>query len=240
MVVLLFLCTARVWHRRDFSTLSAVVLGVVAGIGVLISPTILVLFVGWIAATIKVFWNDRAKCLRMVAVSCLFLTVCVSPWIWRNWVTLGVPIWSRSNFWLEINVSNNDLAHSLSEENQPAMALMHPYNNSVQRAKYVAMGEIAYYREHENQAKAWLHGHPRRFLELTAARMFYFWFPRFASPLATLCSAVCTLTAFVGLGILFWQRILARWLFVILWCLYPMVYYLVQYIRDIHIRSPGR
>jgi hypothetical protein len=228
MIALLFLSMARIWARRSLSPLSAVRLGGLAGIGTLVSPTITPLFLCWTVSTLVYFQERRAVFLRRLTLSCLALVACVLPWVVRNYRTFGVPIWSRSNFWMEINVSNNDLAHPTAEENLATLALMHPYNNGAERAKYTAIGEIAYQHDQEKQVKEWMWSHPWRFLELTIIRFFYFWFPRMASPWTTLGMVCLTLAAFLGLFVLFVRRSVACWLFAGIFVVFPLVYYVVQ------------
>ena len=228
VLALLFLCIARIWRSRDFSIRSGAVTGLVVGVGILVSPAIMPFFVGASVATLALFWKERVQYFRSFVASCLLLAVCISPWLLRNWLDFKAPIWSRSNFWMEINVSNNDLAQPLSANNDRAMKRMHPFDSHVQQSRYTDLGEISYQRDEETQAKAWIHNHPRQFLRLTAARIFYFWFPRMASTLATVAMGVLMLAAIAGLIILFSQKNPAAPLFLVLLATFPAVYYLVQ------------
>jgi hypothetical protein len=229
MIALLFLHVARIWRCQRFSTESAVWLGLVAGIGSLVSPVIVPLFACWMACGLWVFRGPRFQYFQRATISFLLVILCLAPWLLRNYLTLGVPIWSRSNFWMEVNVSNNDFAEPNADKNVPAMIRMHPFGSDVQRAKYAAIGEIAYQHEQEKEATAWLAGHPGRFAELSATRFFYFWFPPMADRRIRIGMVLLTLTAFSGLTIvLLSRRSAVNWLFVSLFVVFPPVYYFVQ------------
>jgi hypothetical protein len=53
--------------------------------------------------------------LRYTAAALAMASICLMPWIWRNHRQLGAPIIARSNFELELQLSNNDLASSLEQ-----------------------------------------------------------------------------------------------------------------------------
>jgi hypothetical protein len=228
MIALMFLCFARLWRVRTLTIRSSLLLGLVAGIGTLVAPFVVPLFACWTAVTLAAFRDHRQQYIRRMALAWLVLAACVAPWLARNMRTFGVPIWSRSNFWMEMNVSNNDLAPPTAEGNIAFRAAMHPFDNGVERDKYAAIGEIAYQAEQKARAKAWMRENPGRFAELTAMRTFFYWFPPMKSPWATLGMAILTVLGLSGLVLIFAERSRARWLFAILLAVFPLVYYVVQ------------
>jgi hypothetical protein len=105
----------------------------------------------------------------------LTLAVC-SPWILRNWAELGAPYFIRDNFGLEVYLGNNDEAQPEMVTNLTLWRL-HPTYNREEAALVLAQGEGPYNRAKLASALDWMRGHVARFLQLCAARAFYYWFP---------------------------------------------------------------
>src|SRR5581483_8357383 len=111
----------------------------------------------------------------VIPVAGLALILC-GPWVIRNWVVLGAPFFIRDNLGLELYISNQDRAAAELVSNWPLWHL-HP-NQNPQEAKLVAdMGEGRYNQMRMRDACDWIRTHPKQFLKLSAARVFYYWFP---------------------------------------------------------------
>ncbi|MGH9583461.1 MAG: hypothetical protein ACRD4O_11045, partial [Bryobacteraceae bacterium] len=154
----------------------------------------------------------------------------VAPWAIRNYEVLGSPIWTRSNFWLEIHDSNNDwmTADEQTDYSIPQFALVHPYAGASERAEVKRLGEVAYMRAKRKQALTWIATHKRRFLELTAERFRLFWIPRMKRPIQTALEAALTILGLSGLVLLFRSRAAFAWIFSALVVLFPGVYYFIM------------
>jgi hypothetical protein len=102
----------------------------------------------------------------------------LSPWIIRNQMALGSPIATRTNFGLELRLSNNDLAGPLERENYEngVYHVYHPLQSVREAEKVRELGEVAYNSQAMGAAVAWISAHPAAFIQLTAERIFYFWF----------------------------------------------------------------
>jgi hypothetical protein len=161
-------------------------------------------------------------------VVCLVATL--APWAIRNYEALSSLIWTRSNFWLEMHVSNNGVLTADEERNQlmPEYALFHPFAGAAERAEVVRLGEVAYMRVKRKQAIAWIATHKRKFMELTAERFRLFWIPRMKRSMQTLAEAMLTTLGLAGLALLFRSRARSAWMFGIFVAVYPPVYYLIQ------------
>ena len=68
-----------------------------------------------------------------------------------------------------------------------------------------SMGEGAYYHERMSEAKAWISGHPRRFIELSVERAFRFWVPASARWYQSAWFALATFGALGGIAAI-WRR----------------------------------
>ena len=231
-VVLVGLCilVCRIWARGTLTMREGVILGTAAGLGSLLNPAILPVLAAWLI-TIAVENRRRARQVLLLwgaCAACLIWTL--TPWAVRNLRVLGSLIWTRSNFWLEMHVSNNDWLTADEERNErmPEFALVHPYLGAVEKAKVKKLGEVAYMRLKRREAIAWVGGHKRKFLVLTAERVRLFWLPRMTRPLQTLLEALLTILGLGGLVLLFRQRARSAWLFAGIFVAYPAVYYIIQ------------
>jgi len=197
----------------------AVWLGLVSGATLLVNPQIaapmlaLAILIPFLLTT-----DSRRVFIRSLLAQFLIAGACVLPWTIRNALVLGSPIWSRSNFGLELHLSNNDLAAATWDQNERngLFLAMHPHANAAEREKVRELGEVAYNREKLRDAREWILSHPRRFATLTAERAFLFWFPLMKRPVQTAGMAAITLVGILGF-IRFWRTgALAAHFFVIL------------------------
>jgi hypothetical protein len=180
------------------------------------------------------WWEKRhtIAVLKIVAAAALV----VLPWMVRNYNQLGAVFWIRDNFGLELHVSNNPRARPLAVDNlRPGSD--HPYDSKVEAARLKSMGEVEYYRDRGAKAMTWIHANPKRFGEITAARMWYFWFPKLKRWPQTLFAGVTTLMSVLGLWTARRNRLTVAWrLLGTVWLIYPLPYYLVQ--ADSRYRYP--
>jgi hypothetical protein len=117
------------------------------------------------------------------------------PWTIRNSYALGAPVWGRSNFGLELHVSNNGLATATWDGNKErgVFLAMQPTANDAERMRVRESGEVVYNCEKFRQADTWIATHPQRFSTLTVERAFLFWFPSLLRPVQTVALAAVTL-----------------------------------------------
>lgn len=230
VLVALSILVCRIWMRNGFSKRAGAGLGIAAGLASLLNPVMLPLLGGWLIVLLV----EQRRQLRRMLIFCAVCAVCVmatlTPWAVRNYEVLGSLIWTRSNFWLEMRVSNNDLLTADQERNifLPGYAIYHPSDSPVERAKVKQMGEVAYMSSLRPKTLNWIATHKRRFLQLTAERFRIFWVPTMKRPFQTIGEAALSILGLIGLALLFQARLPAAWLFGVIVVLYPPVYYLVQ------------
>jgi hypothetical protein len=229
MCVLIFVVYIRCWRNHAFSTKSALSLGAVGGLAILVSASLGAIVFGLLILVLSVSGRGLGRQrLLFPATVTLTIFIVLVPWALRNYSALGTPIWTRSNFGLELNVANNDQADPNWSDNGVAMARYHPRTNSSERNDLMARGEVNYNREKRNQALHWIATHPKEFLWLVLRRIFYFWFPKMERPVQTLALAGITLGSIFGLILLRRRdRSLAATFLVVL-VSYPLVYYIAQ------------
>lgn len=95
--------------------------------------------------------------------------LCCVPWTVRNYDAFHTFVPLRSALGLQLWVGNNPQSTSAQTN------LLHPLNNQNERARYVAMGEIAYMRQKQREAIAYMLSDPQREANLTANRFVAFW-----------------------------------------------------------------
>jgi hypothetical protein len=111
----------------------------------------------------------------VIPVAGLALIIC-APWVVRNGIALGTPFFIRDNLGLELYISNQDRSSPEFVTNWPLFHL-HPNQNPEEAKLVAAMGEGRYNQMRLRDAFHWIRSHRRKFLQLSAARVLYYWFP---------------------------------------------------------------
>ena len=230
LLVALCILLCRVWGAASFTKAEGAVFGVVAGIGCLLNPCLIQVLVAWAIVTAFRFRQQLRQVLWFCAVSGLCVVLILAPWAIRNYVALGSLIWTRSNFGMELQHSNNDMFTADLEYNvrMAEWLRVNPFTSESEQAKVRMSGEVAYQRAEQQEAFAWIRTHKRRFLVLTAERVRLFWLPRMQRPWQTLFETCLTITALCGLIVALWKRNTYAWILSAVLISYPSVYYLIE------------
>jgi hypothetical protein len=219
MLVAMLILSARLWAGVRVSPF---VYGAAWGFVFLFAPGFLFVFL----ALLGVWWW-RSRNTRAVLTAGALAFAVVLPWIVRNYLQLGSVFWMRDGFGIELQLSNNPIARPMYYDAQ-AFFPDHPYDNRAEALRLGRIGEVEYFHQRGVLGQQWIRSHPRRFAELTAARAWYFWFPRFRRLSSTLLAAAVSLGGLVGLALAIrLKRRLAASLFGLVWLVYPLPYYLV-------------
>ncbi|MEZ5366569.1 MAG: hypothetical protein R2748_30580 [Bryobacterales bacterium] len=131
--------------------------------------------------------GGRCSCRRSVAI--------------RNELTLGSMVWTAPTSDSSSICQNNDAARADYQENLEVIYANHPHASAQERAKLIAMGEVAYHAARLQSAKRWIMANPGRFIRLTAERIWLFWFPGRCRPYQTFLFRTPTALALVGLAV---------------------------------------
>lgn len=231
-LMLLSLLTVRLWKRRDPTNRNALIHGFAWGISILFVSALLPMFVVFVIASI--YFCRLAgvrRCLSFAGLEVLVVAVLLAPWAIRNYYALGSPILTRSNFGLELRVSNNDFASPDQRVNSlnGVYDKYHPLQNVGEARKVRAMGEVAYNKQAEDEAKQWIRSHPWRFLELCLGRVSCFWlYNDPTSPMKTLFLHMTVLLGLVGLVSVFRAEPLSGIVVLLVLLIYPLPNYLVH------------
>jgi hypothetical protein len=184
----------------------------------------------WSIASAVRYRRQLRRVLTFLAISTVCAFSVLTPWAIRNYLSLGSLIWTRSNFGLELQVSNNDLLTADLERNlgMPAFAQLHPFMSASERTKVRAAGEVSYQRSKRREAFAWIASHKQRFMLLSAERFRLFWLPRMRQTWQTMLEDALTVLGLSGLALLFWKREASAWVPGAVLIAYPAVYYAIQ------------
>lgn len=206
------------WSRRP-SLLTATLLGLVAGAGVLVRPSVLLLLpLG--ALGVLIGSHDRAKAALLTGVALVALVVVLAPWTIRNIRVIGRPI-----------VTTLNVGESLYDG-------LNPQADGGSRFWFkdgsdeIPTGEIEQDDYWRRRAIAWAADHPAGVLELALVKLGRFWSPwpnesRYRTPLIATATTLYTIPLYLlaGIGIVagFWVGGPARQL--ALFSLVPIAYF---------------
>jgi hypothetical protein len=207
-LLLLVYRIAVTWRDGRFPIRRGFLQGLGWGAALLCSPNLLPVFFAIMALGLwRVGRSRPRKYLGYAAANIVAIALCLTPWAIRNQRALGSPIFTRSNFGIELHMSNNDLASPLEPLNlqHRLYDMLHPLTNLKEAETVRDIGEVAYNRNKLNEALLWIRTHPRRFAELTAARIWYTWFPRTPVAKRDVVDWLVTIACALGLGLL-WKR----------------------------------
>lgn len=136
--------------------------------------SLLPLLLGWAAYRV---WRSGAPWLGKAVLATGIALLCCVPWTVRNYEVFHSFVPLRSILGLQLWVGNNPQAKVIWLGEQ------HPIHDQAERNRYVAEGEIAYMREKEHAAIAYMLAHPRQEAGLISGRFVSLWAGGTPSPL---------------------------------------------------------
>jgi hypothetical protein len=209
--------------------------GATWGIAALINPTILALapaFLAWL------LW--RGERWPNLGLAAAIATLCVAPWLVRNYLVFHHPVFIRDGFGIELRAGNQPGSMGLWSAN------VHPDRSDYELSRVAEMGEIEYARIAGKEAMELIRTRPWEFVCNTVLRIAYFWvgtpvtshslhslgFLKYLPPLAFSLLVLC------GAG-----RVLVRgnreaYLFIAVLIFYPLVYYITHTFSGFNYQYP--
>jgi hypothetical protein len=198
--------------------------GLLWGIAALTNPALLAFLPASGLYPAYRLWRNHLPSLRLVAISALLFSVCISPWMIRNHVVFGKWIFIRGNAPFEFALGNYHYSTGFGWYGK------HPTQNSLEHDQYERIGEVAYVAEKKQAALSFVKQYPGEFLALCAKRVAAFWV---GSPLTWELwwryALLWPLFALMLLGLIaaLAYRVNGGWLFFWLMFSYPITYYIV-------------
>jgi hypothetical protein len=231
-LIVISVLTVRLWRRHDLTRRNALLHGLAWGISLLFVGALLPMLIVFVIA--GMYFCRSAGVRRYVSfatLEVLVIAVCLAPWVIRNCYALGSPIIARSNLGIELRISNNDFASADQRINliNGLYEKYHPLQNATEAAKLREMGEVAYNKQAEDEAKRWIQIHPWRFLELCLGRMRCFWL--YQDPTSRMKTIFLNVTVLLGLaGLVYVFRLdrVSGVVLLLILVIYPLPNYLIH------------
>jgi hypothetical protein len=222
---------ARTWKRCRLTTSFAVLNGIVWGFALLFASVLLPIFALFVLA--GAFFcrsEDYKRYLAFAAIQTSLVALCLAPWVIRNNHALGAPIATRSNFGLELRVSNNDEATPDQRVNYllGVYDRYHPLQNEKEAFKVRQLGEVAYNQEAAREAKNWIHTHIRQFVYLCIGRIRCFWLYPDPSLIKALFGDITAILGLAGFLVVLRKNLISGVAVGIVLLLYPAPSYLIH------------
>lgn len=226
-----FLAAIQVSTDARLGLRRAAVFGLFCGLSLLLMPNFVVIVAGGlIVGGFQFLRKCPRQYLLWVGVMVLTAAVVISPWLARNSIRLGSPVWLKDNLGLMMLLSNAPGASWEIDGCNDLIDQRSPVRNANEARKLKRIGEVPFYQAMMKESLQGIRSNPRRFAELTALRSFHFWFPLMKrNAIHVAAEWALTLTAFVGLYFLYTKSRAAALLISSMWLLYPIVYYVVMW-----------
>ncbi len=220
------------WRKKAFGFRGAWKLGLLAGVALLVSSAAGAIVIGLLLAYGVLSWRSgEFRAYSRYASMVVAVTLIVqSPWVLRNCAVLGRPIVLRDGLGLELWVSNNPSAVPNQLENRWTgyRYAGHPFVTKDGLVDLQRVGELSFFSACQHKAFLWIRQNPKRFFQLTAARIGLFWFPLMTRKWQTALRWLVTLGGFFGFAMLARRRHSMALVIGCIWLVYPLVYYLVS------------
>jgi 4-amino-4-deoxy-L-arabinose transferase-like glycosyltransferase len=227
---LIMICVFRIqehWRSRD-----ALICGVLMGITALAEPTGALFFVascGWL-----LLWSSHhrfaaVRCSILMATACI---LCVLPWTIRNYLVFNAFVPLKSALGMNLLQGNNLYANGVTFDDY--YSGKYELFTDQEREKLRRLNEVQRNKIMQEKAIGFIKADPKRFVELTLRRIFYYW--SFVNPyrptphdnLRIVTYGPVFILAVIGLILACRRRWREGSLFLALIVFYPLVYYITQ------------
>ena len=209
------------------------VFGLIWGLIALSNPSLLIVLP---VVMLWMVWGARRTafqlehCVRGAVVAIVVLTLCLAPWIARNWQVFHVFIPTRGNLGAELYQSTLESNNGFPWGATLPMAEADPLMR-----RYTQIGEVAYVREQGVAAKQRIRQHPRRILGWVGKRVYFFWasvpHPLDRHPAVEYIREInfgfLSVTGWLGLLLALRRRIPGANLFLATFLVVPLIYYAI-------------
>jgi 4-amino-4-deoxy-L-arabinose transferase-like glycosyltransferase len=226
MIILYLFKIQEHWRRRD-----AVICGVLMGVTALVEPAGILFFVAscvWLLLWSFPFWRRAVESSIIMGTVCI---LCVLPWTIRNYLVFNAFVPLKSSMGTNLLQGNNPYANGITFDDFDRE--MQQIFTEQERKNLSSLDEVQRNKIMEEKAIGFIKADPKRFVELTLKRIYYYW--SFTDPYRpTRYDTLRIITygpvfIFAVIGLLLARR---RWregsLFLALIVSYPLLYYVTQ------------
>ncbi len=151
-MTLLFAATLQIRGRTKLSWWIGY--GALWAFGAMVNPSVLSVLPFFALWALWPLRQQFALAAKLALAAAVIFAVGIAPWTVRNYVVFHKFIPLRSNFGLELWLSNSPLVPDTFA------GYMHPTDNPAEAAKYIRMTEIPYMEEKQSEAFAFMRTHP--------------------------------------------------------------------------------
>ena len=227
MIILYLFRIQEHWRRRD-----AVICGVLMGITALVEPAGIAFFV---ASCVWLFlWSSRSR-FAAVKFAMLMGTVCilcVLPWTIRNYLVFNAFVPLKGSMGTNLLQGNNPYANGVTFDDFHDQ--MQQLFTKEEREKLRKLDDVQRNKIMQEKAIGYIKADPKRFVELTLKRIFYYW--SFVNPyrptpydkLRIVTYGPVLILAVIGLILARRKKWREGSLFLALIVSYPLFYYVTQ------------
>jgi 4-amino-4-deoxy-L-arabinose transferase-like glycosyltransferase len=115
--------------------------------------------------------NRRAarKWAAGLTLATVLFAAMIAPWLIRNEIVFGHPVFLRSNYWFEFHLGNYHFSNGMGFSGK------HPTKNPREMRVYMRLGEQGYIQWAKDDALRFVREYPGEFLSLTIHRVWWFW-----------------------------------------------------------------
>lgn len=142
--------------------------GLLGGVTALTEPSVLTVVPFLMLVAAWRLWHSGKRWLMPGLVASVALWAAISPWLIRNAMLFHKFIPMRDSMGLELWMGNNGANLRWTSDD------LHPLHDAQEQAAY-DRGELAYMAEKNQEAKAYIAGHPGWYAEMCVRRAVYIW-----------------------------------------------------------------
>lgn len=144
-------------------------LGALCGGSVLVNPALLTMLPLFVAYAGYVNRRMGMKWWRGMLLAGVVFAAITTPWLIRNYVVFGHPVFLRGNYWFEFHLGNYHYSNGMGFSGK------HPTKNPIEMRRYIKLGEQGYIQWAKDDALRFVKEYPGEFWSLTIHRVWWFW-----------------------------------------------------------------
>lgn len=144
-------------------------LGAFSGAAVLVNPALLTMLPLFVVYAGYVNRQTGMKWWRGMLLAGVLFGAVTTPWLVRNYLVFGHPVFLRGNYWFEFHLGNYHYSNGMGFSGK------HPTKNPIEMRRYIKLGEQGYIQWAKDDALRFVREYPGEFWSLTIHRVWWFW-----------------------------------------------------------------
>jgi 4-amino-4-deoxy-L-arabinose transferase-like glycosyltransferase len=144
-------------------------LGGLWGVAALTNPALISVLPFTLAYDVYKTRRQGRKWVAGLSLTMILFAAMIGPWLIRNEIVFGHPVFLRSNYWFEFHLGNYHFSNGMGFSGK------HPTKNPRELRRYMKLGEQGYIAWAKDDALRFVREYPDEFLDLTVHRVWWFW-----------------------------------------------------------------